>query len=171
MPKPSGPAVGHVVDALSPAGALFRMVVSTNIERATPWTPPPAYAERLLEYAALHVADGAILRSGLARDPTFYRGGWLLDVQKNALAITLDRAIFFQGTDLDVVTWAHELVHVHQYGAVGTTTFLASYFGLSAATIAERLLRRQPMDVMRSSPHETEAYAIGARFGQWLQSR
>ena len=168
MSPPTRAAMGKVLDTVTPVGQIFRLVVSSNVAHATRWNIPAAYEQQLLRYAMAHTDDGQILRSGLARAPVVYQGGWLLDVQKNAIAITLDTAIFFRGDTLDLATWAHELVHVHQFGVSGATAFLTSYFGLSAATVAERLIRRQPMDVMRSSPHEEDAYTIGGRFGQWL---
>ena len=56
------------------------------------------------------------------------------------------------------------MVHVGQYGLLGPTVFLVSYFGLSLATIVKRLLAREPLDPMSSSPHERQAYDLEGRF-------
>jgi len=80
--------------------------------------------------------------------------------------MTLDTYIFVRG-QLDLKTYIHELVHVTQYATVGRTGFLVSYFGLSAATVAKRFVMREPLDMMQSSPHETQAYNLADRFMAW----
>jgi hypothetical protein len=128
---------------------------------------PSRYRTKLLQYAAAAPLDGAMLLPGLLRDPWYYRGGWILDVQTNANAMTLDDYVFVDG-DLDIGTYVHEMVHVTQYAALGRTRFLVSYFGLSAATIAKRFIMREPINMMRSSPHENQAYDLEQRFLAWL---
>jgi hypothetical protein len=159
--------VDVITDAVDPIANIFHRVVDTNKLVATSYTPPAHYYDKVRAYAAANPDDGAWLLRGLNRDPRFWRGGWILDLQTGASAMTLDRDVFFRD-NLSNVTFAHELVHVAQYGILGPTNFLISYFGLSAATIAWRLVRGQPINVMESSPHETQAYDIGRRFATWL---
>lgn len=159
--------VDVITDAVDPIANIFHRVVDTNKLVATSYTPPAHYYDKVRAYAAANPDDGAWLLRGLNRDPRFWRGGWILDLQTGASAMTLDRDVFFRDS-LSNVTFAHELVHVAQYGILGPTNFLISYFGLSAATIAWRLVRGQPINVMESSPHETQAYDIGRRFATWL---
>jgi hypothetical protein len=56
------------------------------------------------------------------------------------------------------------MVHIDQYARLGRATFLESYFGLSLVTIIKRAIAREPLNVMMSSPHEKEAYALERRF-------
>ena len=65
-------------------------------------------------------------------------------------------------------TYVHEMVHIHQYHKLGRSAFLASYFGLSFATILWRLLRGKAINVMNSSPHEKAAYQLERRFSAWI---
>lgn len=116
-----------------------------------------------------HGTDHVRLEAALARSPCFYRGGWILDLQRGAAAITLDRCIFFRREydDLDLTTVVHELVHVAQYEEVGSVAFLTGYFGEAAETLIDRIRTRQPLGVMCANPHETEAYALAGRFATW----
>jgi hypothetical protein len=157
------------LEALDPLQNIFQGIVLTNVAGSSTIAIPPTWPSVLAEYGRSNPADGAIHASALARRPAFHRGGWILSVQTHAAAMTLDRDIFVSGS-LSLATYAHELVHVHQYGYLGPTAFLASYFGLSAATIAYRLIRRAPLDAMRSSPHEAQAYALEGRFSAWYSS-
>ena len=84
----------------------------------------------------------------------------------NAAAMTLDTSIFVTG-QLSLKTYTHELVHVTQYGSMTSAAFLASYFGLCAITIARYLINREPLNMMRSSPHEEQAYQLARRFQNW----
>ncbi len=155
LPRPTDPVAG-----------VFEGVMQSNRAMADRITVPGHYRTKLIEYSAAHPADGAMLLPALARAPRFYEGGWILDVQTGAKAMTLDTYIFVRG-DLDINTYIHELVHVTQYAALGRTAFLVSYFGLSAATIAKRFIMQEPIDMMQSSPHETQAYDLAARFDAW----
>ena len=80
--------------------------------------------------------------------------------------MTLNQSIFVRG-GLSLSTFVHELVHVRQYGYLGKTGFLVSYFGTSASTIAYRWVRRLPLNPMKSSPHEKQAYDLETRFRSW----
>ncbi|HSS02501.1 MAG TPA: papain-like cysteine protease family protein [Kofleriaceae bacterium] len=159
--------VDSITDAVDPIANVFHRAVDTNKVVATAFTPPARYYDKVRAYAAANTADGVWLTMGLARDPRFWQGGWILDIQTGASAMTLDRDVFFRDS-LSIGTFAHELVHVGQYAILGPTDFLVSYFGLSAATIAWRFVRGEPLEVMRSSPHENQAYEIGRRFEAWL---
>jgi hypothetical protein len=154
---------------LDPIGRIFHGVVMTNIASARRISIPAApidWRARVLQYARATPIDGAVLAGAFVRAPFFHRGGWILSVQRNAGAMTLGQHVFVRGS-LSLSTYVHELVHVFQYGALGASAFLTSYFGASAAVIAYRLARRQPLNAMRSSPHETQAYALEARFDAW----
>jgi hypothetical protein len=155
--------------ALTPGiDAIFRGVVLTNRAVASTITIPDDWPGIVREYAAANPDDAAVLTTALGRSPTYRRGGWIMDVQQGAAAMTLDTDVFVTG-NLRLDTYVHELVHVTQYANLGATGFLVSYFGLSAATIARRLMNREPLDVMRSSPHEEAAYQLEQRFRTWYQ--
>ena len=156
-----------VLASIDPLGTLFGMVVDSNIATSTRIVVPPAYTLALAEYARANPADGAPLFRGVARNPVYHAGGWILQVQTGAEAMTLDLHVFTKAP-LKIDTYVHEMVHVAQYAAAGRVGFLVSYFGQSAATIAERLMTRKPLNVMRSSPHENQAYELDRRFRQWL---
>lgn len=153
----------------NPIGMAFNEVVSTNAAMASASSTPPSWTSTVLRYAANVPLDGAILLAALMRSPALYRGGWILDVQPGATAMTLDFSIFARGR-LSLATLVHELVHVFQYALSGVTAFLISYFGLSAATIAYRWATGQPLRTMRSSPHEAQAYGLESRFKSWHQA-
>ncbi|MGD9250054.1 MAG: DUF4157 domain-containing protein [Desulfobacterales bacterium] len=155
-----------------PIARIFDGVVATNIAMASEIGIPGSWRAAVLEFAGANLVDGAILLRALARLPSFYRGGWIMDLQPNAAAMTLDHSIFVPaGQTLSLATYVHELVHVLQYLLTGTTSFLTSYFGLSGATIAWRWLNNQPTNPMRSSPHEDQAYNLAGRFATWYQSQ
>lgn len=164
------PGGSRVADAIptftDPLAPVFEGVVATNVAQASLIAVPPEYEAATRQYASVDQADGAWLTRGLGAQPRFHQGGWILDVQPNASAMTLDDDVFVRG-DLTIGTYVHELVHVGQYQAVGRTAFLTSYFGMSAVTLASRLVTRQNLDAMRSSPHEASAYDIEARFLRW----
>jgi hypothetical protein len=158
-----GPSIGSIGDPLS---APFEVAIQTNRAMADRITIPGEYPRKLLEYAKEAPTDGVILLKALTHSPRFYKGGWILDVQTDAKAMTLDNYVFVKG-DLDIGTYVHELVHVTQYGLLGRTRFLTSYFGLSALTIAKRFIMREDLDMMDSSPHERQAYQLEQRFLAW----
>ena len=153
---------------IGPLDAVFGAVIDSNILSSSKLTVPAAYAAIAREYAATNHADGALLNIAMARSPVYHGGGWILRVQSGAEAMTLDRHVFTH-TPLKIDTYVHELVHVTQYALVGRTGFLVSYFGLSAAEIARRLIKREPLNVMDSSPHENQAYELERRFRTWLR--
>lgn len=159
---------GINVNPLNPIDSIFGAVIQSNIAMASPITVPAYYSRKLREYATASPLDGVFLLAGMVRLPMYYSGGWILDVQTGAEAMTLDQSVFVRG-DLSIGTYVHEMVHVGQY-VMGRTAFLVSYFGLSALTLAYRLARRQPLKVFDSSPHEGQAYAIEERFMAWLAS-
>jgi len=159
-------ALNIVPNPMDPLGSIFEAVVLSNIAVSSSIPIPPNYRSKLLEYAQDNPGDGLLLLPAIARMPTFHSGGWVLSTQDRAGAMTLDTDIFVKG-NLDIGTYIHELVHVTQYGLLGRTGFLVSYFGLSAATIAARWVMGQPIDVMESSPHESQAYALEQRFLAW----
>jgi hypothetical protein len=149
-----------------PLAGVFEAAMQTNRAMADRIDVPDYYRQKLIEYSAANPTDGLMLLPALARGPKFYKGGWILDVQTGAKAMTLDTYIFVRG-QLDLKTYIHELVHVTQYATVGRSGFLVSYFGLSAATVAKRFIMREPLDMMQSSPHETQAYNLADRFMAW----
>jgi hypothetical protein len=149
-----------------PLAGVFEAAMQTNRAMADPIDINPYFRRKLIEYSEANPADGLMLLPALARGPKFFQGGWILDVQTGAKAMTLDTYIFVRG-QLDLKTYIHELVHVTQYAAVGRSGFLVSYFGLSAATVAKRFIMREPLNMMESSPHETQAYNLADRFMAW----
>jgi hypothetical protein len=162
--------LGVIGDLFDPIGPIWAAVVASNIAVASKINVPASYPAQLNSYAAANGDDGATLTAGLANSPDYYTGGWILDVQTGAKAITLGSAVFVNGS-LDVDTYVHEMVHVNQYAMLGPTAFLVSYFGLSAMEIARRLVRRLPLDPMSSSPQEAQAYAIEGRFRTWRRAQ
>lgn len=153
-----------------PVGMIFARVVASNVAGSSVIAVPARYVTLLNAYAAFDATDGAILTAALARSPTFHSGGWILDVQRGAAAMTLDTDVFVRGDTLHLNTYIHEMVHVHQYGGLGPTNFLAAYFGLAALEISRRLLMHLPIDPMTASPLETQAYAIEDRFMTWWRA-
>lgn len=131
---------------------------------ATKISIPQSHIDALKRYADANDADGRILLNALDQDPSFYKGGWLLGMQDDAEAITFGNSIFFRSSPPSARTFVHEMVHIDQYARLGRATFLESYFGLSLVTIIKRAIAREPLNVMMSSPHEKEAYALERRF-------
>ncbi|MFL5930159.1 MAG: hypothetical protein ACJ75P_02780 [Gaiellaceae bacterium] len=160
------PSIGSFGSVTDPLGGVFEAAIQTNRAMADRISVPDLYRRKLLEYAEDEWLDGAILIRALERSPRFYKGGWILDVQSDAKAMTLDNYVFVDG-DLRIEDYIHELVHVTQYATTGRTHFLTSYFGLSALTIAKRFIMREPINMMRSSPHENQAYDLEQRFLEW----
>jgi hypothetical protein len=81
--------------------------------------------------------------------------------------MTLDTDVFVRSGRWVESIYVHELVHVHQYAA-GAFSFLTSYFGRAGWTLAGRLVRGRPLDLMTAAPQEAEAYGVEARFKAWL---
>lgn len=161
-----------IFDVLTdPLAMPFDAAVASNVLTSTFIPIPATYMRCLLEYARSDVADGAVLIYGFTRLPTYHSGGWILKVQTGAEAMTLDTDVFVNpSAPLHLDTYVHEMVHVGQYRLLGKTRFLVSYFGLSAAIIAERFIRRAPLNVFNSSPHEMQAYNLEGRFRAWLRT-
>ena len=151
----------------SPVESIFDAVVASNKLVASPIKIDEYYLKKLIEYSGDNLLDGAVLMGGLLRLPTYYDGGWILDIQKGATAMTLNTSVFVSGS-LSIKTYVHEMVHVWQYGQLGVPAFLASYFGLSALTIVKRMINQESLEMMRSSPHEEQAYNLADRFSAWL---
>ena len=124
------------------------------------------YPDELKKYAEANQADGKILLNALDKAPSHYTGGVLLGAQKDAEAITFGNSIFYRN-DPKLSTYIHEMVHINQYDLLGREAFLVSYFGISLATIIKRALNGDPLDVMKSSPHEIQAYDLEKRFRKW----
>lgn len=155
---------------LNPINAIFRMVVNDNIKNATKISIPSSWATVIDTYAKFNTSDGAILKAALKRKPSVYKGGWIMDIQKKAFAMTLDTAIFFQPTEtFNLGTYVHELTHVRQYGVVGPATFLVNYFGESAYNVVKAFINKTTINEMKSSSYETEAYALESRFAEWYK--
>lgn len=153
-----------------PVGLIFARVVASNVAGSSAIAVPARYVTLLRAYAAFDATDGAILTAALARSPTFHSGGWILDIQRGAVAMTLDTDVFVRGDALHLGTYIHEMVHVKQYGDLGPSNFLAAYFGLAALEISRRLLMHLPIDPMTASPLETQAYALEDRFMAWWRA-
>jgi hypothetical protein len=169
------PVVGRIADSIpsirDPLAPVFESVVATNLTKAERLPVPGEHAELVRSYIEANGDDGAWLSRGLRAKPRFHHGGWILKTQPGASAMTLDNDVFVRDGDLPIRRYVHELVHVGQYKVLGRTQFLTSYFGLSAATIAYRWIRRKPTVPMESSPHEKSAYAIDDRFCNWVSSQ
>ena len=73
----------------------------------------------------------------------------MLDAQGDAEAITFGNSIFFNASPPSTRTFIHEMVHIDQYDRLGRSVFLASYFGLSLATIIKRAIAGEPIEVMQ----------------------
>jgi hypothetical protein len=147
----------------------FDGVVASNIAVARKITIPICYEKKLLEYAAHHLADGLILVGGFLRCPLYFKGGWVLKLVPSALAMTLNNRVFVDGS-LDIETYVHEMVHVWQYKVLGISQFIASFLGMSALTVLIHWMLRRPLAIMRSNPHEVQAYNIEGRFMAWYRS-
>jgi hypothetical protein len=127
---PDQPAAGaeSLFSGPDPLALIFATVVASNIAAAAPTTIDPKWQAKVAEYMHDNPSDGTILQKGIDRKPSYFKGGWILDVQQGAEAITLDQAVFHRG-QLTIETYVHEMVHVGQYGELGITGFLVSYFG------------------------------------------
>jgi hypothetical protein len=152
----------HKVTGVEPN--LWMLAEQAVRASATKITMPQGHIDALKKYARSNPDDGRLLLNALDQDPSFYKGGWLLDAQGDAEAITFGNSIFFNASPPSTRTFIHEMVHIDQYDRLGRSAFLASYFGLSLATIIKRAIAGEPIEVMQSSPHEREAYALEKRF-------
>src|SRR5215213_1944109 len=85
---------------------------------ATKITIPQGHIDALKRYAQANKADGRILLNALDQDPSFYKGGWLLDMQGDAEAITFGNSIFFSSSPPTTRTFVHEMVHIDQYDRI-----------------------------------------------------
>ena len=152
----------HKVTGVEPN--LWMLAEQAVRASATKISIPQGHIDALKHYAQANTADGRLLLNALDQDPSFYKGGWLLGVQGDAEAITFGNSIFFKDSPPTVRTFVHEMVHIDQYDRLGRSAFLASYFGLSLATIIKRAIAGEPIEVMNSSPHEREAYELEKLF-------
>ncbi len=150
--------------------AAFNAVESSNVLFASGMNIPSSWQTTVAAYFYDHPLMGAFPFRALARLPIFYQGGWIMNLQPGAGAMTLDTSVFVSG-NLSLATYVHELVHVTQYLVLSKTGFLASYFGMSAATVVWRWLNGQPTNAMRSSPHEEQAYQTGTHFENWYLNK
>ncbi len=149
---------------------IFKAVNHVSILTSSGIIVPPAHwIAAVARFATTDLIDGYMLVRALANVPFFHRGGLILEFQPGAAAMTLDHDVFVDGT-LTLKTFVHELTHVTQYDMLGIDAFLASYFGMSAATIAYRWATGAPTNPMHSSPHENQAYELASRFETWYQS-
>ncbi len=149
---------------------LFEALIDSNVVSSRRSDPPASFARALTVYARDNPRDGRVLLAGQERDPVCYTGGWILSVVRGAEAITLDRQVFSR-TPLTLSTYIHEVVHVGQYGNLGITPFLVTYFTESALEVLRRLRRGDALDVMQSNRLEDEAYDIEFRFRNWLRQK
>ena len=156
------PAVQRL-DITGGGWALAEQAVRASADKTT---ISSIYVEDLKRYADAHPDDGKILLGALSQDPSHYKGGALLAAQGDAEAITFGNSIFYKG-DPAMATFIHEMVHINQYKELGREAFLLSYFGLSLATIIKRAINGEPINAMRSSPHEEQAYELAKRFKKW----
>jgi hypothetical protein len=161
--------------------AVWDRVVSSNRETAKPIPIPSSFPLTASAYATHAPEDGKILQEAIARKPRFWVGGWLIDKQDEAEAITLDRDVFVSPSMLEkpdgprsdsiptvrLSTYMHELVHVKQYGDVGWLRFLSNYYGeVAEAEILSRL-QGGDIDPFRASTYEKEGYELEERFKGW----
>jgi len=148
---------------------LIADVVASNLETAKPVVVPSEFEQLVREYAKARPADGKLLKKALGRTPQFYSGGWLVVMQSDVAAVTLDSSVFIADAELELLTYVHELVHVAQFTNVGSSAFLRSYFGGGALEVLRRLAAREPADIVTSGPEEKQAYRIEQRFLKWLR--
>lgn len=149
-----------------PIDLIFAGVVAQNIATSTPINIPVEWPKRVIEYARSAPLDGGTLLAALLRAPSFRAGGSIMKLQPGAGAMTLDRTIF-SSEPLSLSTYVHELVHVAQYGALGVTAFLVSYFGMKVPDIVVHLRRGLWPDLVKGGPHEAHAHAIERMFNIW----
>lgn len=134
--------------------------------RASSLAIPARHISDLRRYAAANEDDGKILENALAQGPSCYHGGLLRQVS-GAEAITFGNSIFFRDCPPTSHTYIHEMVHIHQYRMLGRAAFIASYFGMSLATVVSRFVRGLPINSHRSNPYEEQAYQLEERFRAW----
>jgi hypothetical protein len=162
----------HVPDLLFPIEAsvvdtLFVAFKYHCVSTASGLTPDGDWVSRLDAYlaaASTSDEDTNKIRAGRDRNPNYYQGGAVLELNSGAGAMTLDDCVFVRSGNWDPNTYVHEMVHVGQYGHFGVSGFLSDYFGSSAVTVVEKWVKGEPIDLMTSSYLETDAYAIGNRF-------
>ena len=164
-----GPSIfGPVGDILGLGiDVLFGRLVASNRADATPISVPAGWlgtAEGFVEANKSTVP--AFLPLGLKRKPRFHKGGWILDLVPDAVAITLDNDVFVRG-ELDIDTYVHEAVHVGQYLWLGRSGFLREFFGGAAIDIVRRLLRREEIDMAAPNWLEKQAYKVEKDFSAW----
>ncbi|HJQ68512.1 MAG TPA: hypothetical protein VKA70_06055 [Blastocatellia bacterium] len=157
---------------------LFNAVVVSNLAQAKQIKIPDDYKAQLLDYAKHNKKDGIILRAALARLPRFFVGGWVPG-RFEALAVTLDTRVFcaphiIKGGTLPIGIYAHEMVHVTQYGLLGVPNFLSTYFRVPVVRVLRGLLSGQKLKTIvqnLSNQHEDQANAIERRFCAWYENK
>lgn len=170
MGREARPSVESIRNVANPIYRGFKAMLGLSIASSSGLIVPPANWLSLIgEFTLAHPMDGLLLALALTNFPVFHQGGLILDLQPAASAMTMDHDVFVRGR-LSLATCVHELVHVGQYDVLGVSAFLVSYFGMSAATIAAGWATGTPVNPMRSSPHESQAYDLEARFVAWYAS-
>ena len=159
---PGSPFTGGAFDLA--LRELFEAAVTYGRAKSTTHPIPASFDTDLDGYAAANPADGKILTAARARQPTFHNGGL---VPSDALAMTLDTDVFCGSGEPTVDTYIHELVHVWQYGEVGPVRFIENLLGSAAFGTMARIARGQPVDIMKASSYEMQAYNIECRFKKW----
>lgn len=142
-------------------------MVAWNRRAASPFAVPQSYVSAVQAYAMHAPEDGEVLLRALRRSPRFHVGGWILDIQTGAEAMTLGRDVFCV-REPSVDTFVHELVHVKQYADVGPLTFLGN-FGEVGWEALKALIAREEMDPFTASSYEKEGYALEQRFKAWRE--
>ncbi len=155
----------RILMGADPLRSAFNQMLYASVATATRIGVPFEWWSKVWEFAE-DDSEGWLLLIGLLRWPAFYRGGAILATQPAAAAMTLDDYVFVRDT-LSLTTYVHEMVHVAQYSILGITRFLASYFGASAWTVISGWITGEEVNPMKSSPHETQAYDVAARFRDW----
>jgi hypothetical protein len=163
--------VEHVREKLSP----WHKYVGLNRRLSTPIGLPAEWRVLALDYSKEHPEDGAWIAAGLSRAPLFSSGGPAISsAGSDAHAITLDRDVFFnpnkQG-EPSVDTYVHELVHVAQYGLLGVTGFLGTYFADFLRHLAGDAPEFDTDKAYHNIAHEAHAREIEARFKKWRLKR
>lgn len=148
---------------------VFDEVVASNRRSAKEWRVPDSYVWTVKAFALHAPEDGELLLKALKRNPRFHVGGWILDIQDGAEAMTLNRDVFCV-KEPSVDTFVHELVHVKQYADVGPIRFLANYFGEAGYEVLRALIAQEDIDPFKASSYETEGYELEQRFKLWRES-
>ena len=163
--------VEHVQEKLSP----WHKYLGFNRRLASPIGLPAEWRVLALTYAKEHPEDGTWIATGLSRAPLFSSGGPAIEAAGSGThAITLDRDVFFNPNmpgEPNVDTYVHELVHVAQYGLLGVTGFLGSYFAEFLRHLAGDAPNFDTDKAYHNIAHEGHARNIETRFKAWRLKR